>query len=400
MKKKVGFIVVSTIILLVAVILFLMFKSSNNPSNRIKINGIESFTLPEKKSEDHYFLFYPADGRVSQEFTLVKEVTNTGKVIQEYEVKDKNFRRAMIHQKPNDSKKLYISLFGEAVVQNWFYTFDLVDKSFKRVSLNYFEHDVGVNHLMHYGPDVLFNTIVSHKTGDQVLNQETGEFKMSIANYTKEKTYETEWGYEPDWSPILQFNNNLIYAGSGQVNDEGIAENTFVAIIDATDETMTPINFDRKGVEFSPLYASEEKAFILGSTGELFILNKDLIFQTHEPFKDLEKQDLYYSYDGSIMLNEELAMHAVYNVTNGTTILGLLTLDENPKFTVLEKDYLDENKVYKLLYQDLNENKIYLIEGDSNEDDGTLIVIDNQSFDLIDKLPIDYHYLLDMVIGN
>ena len=85
-----------------------------------------------------------------------------------------------------------ISLFGEAVVEDWYYTYDLSKQKFQKVPLTYFQHNVGVNHIMHYGPDVLFNTIASHKTGDQDYNSQTGDFKMSISNYTEKNSYETE----------------------------------------------------------------------------------------------------------------------------------------------------------------------------------------------------------------
>ena len=84
-----------------------MFKKHSEASTRSVINGIENFTVEKVGADDHYYLFYPADHRVSQGFTLVKEVSNTGEVIKEFEIKDEDFRRAAIHQKPNDSNRLY-----------------------------------------------------------------------------------------------------------------------------------------------------------------------------------------------------------------------------------------------------------------------------------------------------
>ncbi|WP_172371942.1 hypothetical protein [Sporosarcina jiandibaonis] len=398
MNRKLGFFVLSIVVITTVIVLLQVFKKHGEASARSVINGIESFTVEKVGTDDHYYLFYPSDHRVSQGFTLVKEVSNTGEVIKEFELKDDDFRRAAIHQKPNDTNRLFISLFGEAVVEDWYYTYDLNEQKFQKVPLNYFKHNVGVNHIMHYGPDVIFNTIASHKTGDQDYNSHTGDFKMSISNYTQKKSYETEWGHAPDWSPILQFNGNFIYAGSGQVNDAGIAENTFVAIADPDLESAKYINFDRKAVEFAPIFTTEENAYILADTGELFVMNKDLSYETYEPYKGLPKQDLYYSAGQFLMLNEELALQGIH--ANGKTILGLLSLSEEPKFDILEKDYLNPTNSYKILYQDYNNKRIYIIEGDSDDKDGNLLVIDNTNFDLIHKIPIEYHYLLDMVIKN
>ena len=82
------------------------------------------------------------------------------------------------------------------------------------------------------------------------------------------------------------------------------------------------------------------------------------------------------------------------------TVLGLLTLSEEPQFKILEKDYLNPTNSYKILYQDNPNKRIYIIEGGSDDKDGNLLVIDNTTFDLIHKIPIEYHYLLDMIIKN
>jgi hypothetical protein len=398
MNKRLGLFVLSIVVFAAVIVLFQVFKSHGEASTRSTINGIENFTVEKVGADDHYYLFYPSDHRVSQGYTLVKEVSEIGEVIKEFELKDKDFRRAAIHQKPTDTNRLYISLFGEAVVEDFYYTYDLSKQKFQQVPLTYFQHNVGVNHIMHYGTDVIFNTIASHKTGDQDYNSQTGDFKMSISNFTEEKSYETEYGRAPDWSPILQFNNNFIYAGSGQVNDAGIPENTFVAIADPNLETAKYMNFDRKAAQFAPIFSTEENAYILADTGELFVMDKDLSYETYEPYKDLPKQDVYYSAGQFLMLNEEVALQGVHH--DGKTMLGLLTLSEEPKFDLLEKDYLNPTNSYKILYQDFNNNSIYIIEGEGDDKKGNLLVIDNTNFDLIHKIPIEYHYLLDMVIKN
>ncbi|MBO1911879.1 hypothetical protein J4G37_44705, partial [Microvirga sp. 3-52] len=98
------------------------------------------------------------------------------------------------------------------------------------------------------------------------------------------------------------------------------------------------------------------------------------------------------------MLNEEVALQGIHQ--DGKTTLGLLTLSKEPKFDLLEKDYLNPANDYKILYQDHKNNSIYIVEGAGDDKKGNLLVIDNTNFDLIHKIPIEYHYLLDMVIKN
>ena len=54
-----------------------------------------------------------------------------------------------------------------------------------------------------------------------------------------------------------------------------------------------------------------ENAYILANTGELFIMNKDLSYETYEPYKDIPKQDFYYSAGHFLMLSDELALQGV-----------------------------------------------------------------------------------------
>ncbi|MFN7250331.1 MAG: hypothetical protein ACK4M9_05995 [Anaerobacillus sp.] len=401
MKKKL-LLVITTIVVLVMILFNYLFNNVDVNSERIVVNGIENFnpTADRSGTKESYLLFYPADSRVSQGATLVKEVTTDGEVMKVYEIKDDEFRRMEIHQKPNEINKLYISLFGEAVINNWYYTFDIDQQRFNKVDIEYFNYDVGVDHIKHYGPDVLFQTIVSYKTGDQNYDPETGLFNMSISNYTTEKSYETEYGYPPNWSPILQSGDTVIYAGNGQVNDAGIAENAFVALINSQTGLVEYTNFDRQSTEFFPLYATDEYAYIIGNAGKIFVLDNENNYSTYEPFNDLLPQDYYYNIDGfgTLLISDGVVLHYLYSETAGIT-LGLLSLIGEPTFTPLDKSYIDKDNSYRILYQDTINEEIYLLESTSNND-GNLLVINNQSFDLIHKIPIEYEYLLDFVIKN
>lgn len=100
--------------------------------SRIVINGIENFEPISSDKKDNFLLFYPADPRVSQESTIVKEVTNTGEIVREYAIKDKDIGRMAIHQKPNNLNKLFVSFFGDATIDNYFFTYNIEKKSLKK----------------------------------------------------------------------------------------------------------------------------------------------------------------------------------------------------------------------------------------------------------------------------
>ncbi|WP_243388306.1 hypothetical protein [Bacillus kexueae] len=383
--------------LIVAINMIHNVSNSTNNKDRIVVNGIENFNLTNSSSEDRYLLFYPADIRTSQEYTLVKEVSTEGKVLKEYEIRDATFRRMNVFQKPNEINKLYISFFGEAVIDNWYYTYDIIKHRFKKVDLSYFSHDVGVDHIWHFGTDVLFQTIVSHKTGDQNINDK-GQFNMSISNQSTKISYETEYGYPPNWTPLLKLDKKIIYSGNGQVNDHGVPENAFIGIIDTDINSVEYINFNKQSNEFYPAYTTDRQAYIIGDNGKVYVLKKDLQYRTYEPFKDLPPQDYYYFIDGggTLLLNDHDALHFVYNEITGPT-LGILSFKEEPTFSVLDKTYIKEDHLYRILYQDTTNGEIYIIESDY-DGSGNLLAIDNKSFELIHTIPVEYNHLLDFVI--
>ena len=395
LKRKKTLVLVGAIIVFGLILFY--FIQTRSPAGEVKIEGIENFSLDD--SDADYVLLYPADWRVSQDFTLVKEVTKTGEVLHQYRIIDEDFRRASIHQKPNDSYTLYMSLFGEPVIQNWFYTYDLQTHRFKQIPLDYFQYETGVNHIMHYGEDVIFNTIASHKTGDQIFNPVTHDFKVSMSNFTTEVSYETEWGLEPSWTPIVQFNGHLIYAGAGKVNDAGYSVDTFVAFINEENESVESTNFDHKGVEFAPIFANEKHAFILGiHTGELIVLDRNFDDEVFTPYENVEKRELYYVHDAFLMIDYERALQVITEHDRTVDMLGILTLSDEPRFTPLEKEYIHPDRHYRILYQDLDKGVIFLIESEEGASDGHVLVIDNKEFDLIDRFPVEYSQLLDMVV--
>lgn len=404
--KKQTYVIGIVIAILVVVGFFAFPKFTHifkEKPERVVIDGIENFRYEKEGNENRYLLFYPADWRVSQDYTLVKEVMSDGEVVKEYEIHDPDFRRMFIHQKPTEIDTLYISLFGEAVIQNWFYTYDVKEKSFKQMPIQYFEYETGVNHIMHFGSDILFNTIVSHKTGDQDVIPETAQFKVSFSNFTKQKSYETEYGREPSFTPILQFNGKLIYTGHGNAADleDGIPDQRFVGFIDEEtgERYYKNFGFDSE-VMFSPFYATEEYAYIIAETGELIVIDVNFNETIYKPFDDISYLGHYHIEDGGsfLFIDKELALFTHYDHDENQNIIGLLSFNGDPTFTMLDKNYINESSYYRFLYQDVHESVVYLIERKMDSNDGYLLIINNETFDLIERIPIEYEHLLDMVI--
>ena len=362
----------------------------------IQVNGISTFKPISSENEGNFLLFYPADLRVSQDHTIVKEVDKTGEIIRQYEVIDKDFRRMIVHQKPNYMDQLYISFFGEATIDNYFFTYNINNRLFNKVNLDYFDYSVGVDHIRHYGNHTLFQTIVSHKTGDQNTHPETYDFNVSISDYTAKDSFETEFGYAPKWTPLLQFNNKLIYATAGKVNDKNVYKNIGIGLIDLSKQQVHYEKFNSYNTDFFPLYASDNHAYILGTSGELYVYDKSFNYKTFKPFKNLPEQDWYYNEEKPpLLINEYTILTSIYSEDQGSTV-GLLELESEPIFKPLQKSYIKPNFFHKFLYQDPANEEIYILQ--QNDKEEYLLVIDNETFELKVRLPIDYGHLLDFVV--
>ena len=373
---------------------FIIFTEQSDEAERIKVEGIENFQ-PISNEEGNYLLFYPADIRVNQENLIIKEVNSTGEIMHEYEVIDSDFRRMIAHQKPNDQNKLYVSLFGEATIDNYYYTYDISKKQFEKINLSYFDIDVGVDHIMHYGNDILFQTLVSYKTGEQNLT-ESGEFNVSISNYTNQMSFETENGHVPKWTPILEFGDKIVYGTSGQLNEKGKYENFGIGVLSMEQQTIeykTP----KKNEDLSPIYSTEKNLYILDSQGKMYVYDKNFNYKTYEPFLNISA-DYYYSDDSPpLFIDENRALISISDNETGP-IIGMLSLEPTPKFKKLDKNYIQSNSIYRFLYQNINEEEIYVVK--SSEKKESLLVLDNKSFDLITEIPIEDAHLLDFVVKN
>lgn len=375
---------------------YYFFEIDLDKNERIVVNGIENFE-PLSSNEENYLLYYPADSRVSQKNTIVKEVTKTGDIVREYEIIDNNFRRMNVHQKPNDPNHLFISLFGEPTIDNYYYTYDIAKKNFEMVTIDYFDYDVGIDHIMHYGEDIIFQTLVSHKTGDQNVKADTFEFNVSISNYSTKKNFETEYGHAPKWAPLLNFNNKVLYGTSGQVNENNEYKNDGLGIIDLQNQNAV-YKLPAGATDVTPIYSTEEYAFILGDFGRVFVYDKNFQNKVYEPFSEISKQGVFFMEESPpLLLDMNKALYSLYSQTKGF-ILGIMTFEEKPKFHPLKKDYIDPSGNYRILYQDIEREEIYLLRLD--EENESVLVIDNEDFNLLYEIPIEYSHLLDFIIKN
>ena len=381
-------------VVIISLVSFIIWSINKKEVERIQVHGISTFNPASSENGNHFLLFYPRDERFSQENTIVKEVDYTGEIIREYEVIDQDFRRMIAHQKPNQMNQLYISFFGEATIDNYYFTYDIDEKKFEKVILDYFDYDVGVDHILHYGNHTLFQTLVSHKTGDQNLHPETYDFNMSISDYDLKQSFETEYGYAPKWSPLLGFHNKLIYATAGRINDKDEYENSGIGLIDLFNQQVEYETFNND-TEFFPLYASDKHAYVLSNSGELYVYDTSFNYKTYEPFKNLPKQDWYYSEENSpLLIDGRTILTSVYSEDKGS-IVGLIELEPEPVFTPLEKSYLESNYIYKFLYQDIKKEEIYVLQ--KNNDETFVLVIDHKTFERKERFPVEYGHMLDFV---
>lgn len=381
------------IILVIATILPFMKEQKYQST---VINGIENLNL--ESSDNNYLLFYPADIRVSQGNTIVKEVNEQGEVIQQYEIEDENFRRAAIHQKPSDKNELFISFFGEARIDNFFYKYNIPNRKFTKVDLDYFQHTVGIDHIMHYGQDVLFATILSHKTGDQNLNMDTDSYNISISNFSSKKSFETEYNYVPTWSALLGFKGKVIYGATGILNDEGTYDSGHIGFINLENQEVYYESPIKGAYEYFPLYTNDDYAYVISEVGKLIVYDQDFQREIYEPFKDIPVLDYYYDHNAEpLLLDENKALYSLYSEDNGS-IIGIFTFTPEPTFVPLEKDYIDSDSTYRFLYQDVSIGEIYIIQ--TKGEKYNLLVIDSETLDKKLSIPVDYGYLLDFVVKN
>ncbi|UTR14755.1 hypothetical protein MM221_19765 [Salipaludibacillus sp. LMS25] len=374
---------------------FLFGNTLIKKTDRIRIEGIENFEPDRSSSEESYLLYYPADIRVSQNVTLVKEVNNKGDILTEYEIIDEDFRRVVAHQKPNHSNELYLSFFGEATIDNYFYTYDIRNNHFKKIHLDYFDFPVGVDHIKHFGDDVLLQNLVSHKTGDQ-NSDEYGNFSVSITNVTTEQSFETELGFVPRWSPILHFKEKVLFGTSGYYNEEDEYVAPTIGISSLEEDRIDYLTFNDTKEELFPVYANNDFAYIVGSSGQMYTLDEDLNIQTFKPFEKLSFQDHYFYEESNayLMLDEKKALYSVMG-ENGM-VFGILTLNEHPEFTLLEDSFAEESKTYTILYENVDEEELYIIElGDEIDN---VIVLNSHDLTLKFKFPIEQGYLMDFVV--
>ncbi|WP_141556816.1 hypothetical protein [Bacillus sp. Marseille-P3800] len=241
----------------------------------------------------------------------------------------------------------------------------------------------------------MVQNIVSHKTGNQNLDAD-GRFNVSISNVTTEESFETELGFSPRWSPVLKLKNKIIFGTNGHYIYEDYQEPQ-IAIKHDDSNDFSYLTFNDSEEELFPVYLKDDVAFIVGSSGQMYTINDQLETNTFSPFEELIQQESYFEegINNYLMLDETNALYSVYN--NSTTTFGILNFKEdNPSFTVLENEFVEDNNRYKILYQNLDEQEIFIVEYGDRLDH--LIVLDRESYKVKKKFQIDQGYLMDFVV--
>ncbi|PXW89591.1 hypothetical protein DFR56_102369 [Pseudogracilibacillus auburnensis] len=382
------------IILFILVGLILLYKFASSPESidRIKITGIENISFENVNNSNTFYLVYPASR--SQKETLIKEVLTTGEVIREFEVTDEVFRRFHVNQKPNELHQLYMSLKGQAIIDNCFYIYDIDKKKFTQVKIDeYLYGKVGIRQIKHYGNDILFEAISNTETTH--FDEERDYYGSSISNFSKKVSWEVTKGYKATDEAILQFGHKIIYGNYHENNEY----QSSIAIINSLTGTTEHVSLDDEigEWEYFPLYATEEHAYILGEQGMLYVLNQQLNVKKYTPFDSMPQQECYHDMNASLFIDHLTALHIVYKEENvSIPTLGIFSFHDIPTFTIIDTDYLRENYYYKILYQDVKKQEIYLLGTDENNDH--LLVIHHKTFDLLYDIPIEDGESLDLVI--
>jgi hypothetical protein len=400
--RKSWLVFVFAFLFIVITAIFVNKNSGDKKETSKVLYGIESFNEIKKKHKDSYLVIYPKDSRYSQDITVVREISPQGKQIAKYDIVDNNFNRAIFFQKPNNKNLLYVSFFGEPVLDNFYYTYDIRNRKFAKVDIPYFNLDVGVNHIMHYGENVVFNTIASHITGDQRYDEEEESFITSISNYDKKYSIETEYNHVPTWSSLINIDNKIIFTVLSSKSYEEVK--SYVAIVDEEKSKISYMNFGNLNERMYTAYLSNKQTYIIGEFGNLYVLNEDLTYKSFRIFdnytgSNFESYYTYYDSDSSLMLDEKTAFHEIYNFDLKKYILGFIHLDkENPTFEPFEPNFLDSNSPHELLYCDEYNNRLYIHERTEKSENGYIVVIDSKTFELIDKFPVKYDSFVDMVV--
>ncbi|MBS4196274.1 hypothetical protein [Lederbergia citri] len=356
----------------------------------IRLNGIEQFSPETSDSEGHYLLFYPTDYRFSQEFTLVKEVTNTGEVVKQYRIFDDDFGRMTPHQKPNDINQLYISFFG-GIGGEYYFNYDIQKNRFKKVNVDYLENKVEIDHIRHYGDEIVFQTLASHKTGNQ-------GFYSTISNATTQQSIETDYRRSPLSAPLLDFNGKVLYGTAGTVGDDDDYEHHGIAVADLINGSITYETFGTDNISLIPLFSTKDYAYIMGDNGKMYVYDQDFQFKIYEPFKHLPKQD-YYDTSGSrqLALDEQRILYCLSDGEDKYS-LGVFHLKDEPVFELFNRDFSNTDNWYEPLYQNVEEKEIYVKEMSNTKKKNHIIVIDNESLKIKAKFPVRNNHLLDFVV--
>lgn len=387
---------IKTLILLsILIIVFYLIFSIKKDNKFIEFNNIENFkpnNLIDKNIQDNYFLYYPSDMRVSQSFTLIKQIDNKGNLINSYKIFDNNINRFNIHPKIEDKENLYLSFYPPNL-NNTFYKFDLSNNTFNKINLDYINSNVGIENIKHQGNDILFSTMSEYTKEEEKYNTENFSFKTSISNFTTKQFYDFPYGYTINLqSNLLNFNNNIVCSVIDENNKNVLA---------FLNESGNFKIFTFPEIENEYLYlisCDNDTLYLITSNNKLIKLNKDLKYKITEFNKNYPN----YLYDSSLLLDENNILISLVNSDkksskNNKTILGILTIKPNIKFTPINTFETNKGSIYKFQYMN-KYNNIFIIE-DKQNDKGNVIILDyNNNFNIKNKIPILYPHLLDLIV--
>ena len=384
------------ILLSILIIVFYLIFSIKKDNKFIEFNNIENFkpnNLIDKSIQDNYFLYYPSDMRVSQSFTLIKQIDNKGNLINSYKIfDDNNINRFNIHPKIEDKENLYLSFYPPNL-NNTFYKFDLSNNTFNKINLDYINSNVGVENIKHQGNDILFSTMSEYTKEEEKYNTENFSFKTSISNFTTKQFYDLPYGYTINLqSNLLNFNNNIVCSVIDENNKNALA---------FLNESGNFKIFTSPEIENEYLYlisCDNDTLYLITENNKFIKLKKDLKYKITEFNKNYPN----YLYDSSLLLDENNILVSLVNSDkksskNNKTILGILTIKPTIQFTPINTFETSKGSIYKFQYMN-KYNNIFIIE-DKQNDKGNVIILDyNNNFNIKNKIPILYPHLLDLIV--
>lgn len=201
-------------------------------------------------------------------------------------------------------------------------------------------------------------------------------------------------------TPILQFENKLIYGTAATLGEDDEYEEHGIAIVDMEEDVVQYETFGTDRVGFALLFATNEHAYILGDNGYMYVFDQNFHYKIYEPFKHVFNQDYYHVIESEQLVLDENRILYSFRGTGGDEqyALGIIHLNEEPVFEIFNEAFANTESWYELLYQNVDENEIYVKEMSNTKKNNHVIILDSDSLEIKVKFPVDYNHLLDFVV--